>query len=489
MQNLTNEALGNLPAKIKNINYNRADITAGIVHIGVGNFHRAHQALYLNELFNLGLDLNWGIIGAGLMPGDAIMRDKMLAQNCLYSVVELHSDKYQAEICGSIIDFAPTTSAALYNLMCRAEIKIISLTVTEGGYYIEPKSGGFNDQHPDILAEKQHIKQPTTVFGNIVKALKFRKEHGLSAVTILSCDNLPHNGLVTKNAVLGLAKIIAPELVDWINQNISFPNSMVDRITPATSQKELDFYSKNFTLNDQAVVMCEPYKQWVIEDKFAAGRPDFAKVGVEFVTDVAHYELMKLRILNASHAALSYPAFLLGYEYVHEAMQDRLIVKYLERLITEEAIPTIPVIKNLDFAAYFNKVIERFSNPKMVDTIERLTMDGSNRQPKFIFATLLDRLKAGASIKGLAIEIALWCRFCAVTSLNGKKVKLHDVNEVQLREKALAAKEQPEQFLQMTDIFGNLGEYQEFKQEFKYALEQIWQKGVAEALQQYINKA
>lgn len=484
-QKLNEILLQNLPNNIDGLKYDRNKLSVGVVHIGMGNFHRSHQAIYFNKLFNKGLDHDWGIIGAGIMPSDVNMRNKMLQQDCLYTVIEMHPEKYYAQICGSVIDFVQISSQGLFDAMCKAEIRIVSLTVTEGGYYIDSKHGGFNNVHPDIVAEKEHFDNPKTVFGNIVKALKFRKENNLNPFTILSCDNLPQNGHVTKNAVIGMAKIIAPEIISWINKNVTFPSSMVDRITPATSEKELNFVKENFAIDDKCVVMCEPYSQWVIEDNFVCGRPNFEKVGVEFVDDVAAYELMKLRILNASHAAISYPSYLMGIEYVHEAMSNDVIRNYFDRLIKEEAIPTVPQIKGINFDQYFKKTKERFANPKMLDTIERLCMDGSNRQPKFIFPTILDRLQKKKNVKGLALEVALWCRFCAGIDENGKEFKLNDINEARLKENALKAKNNPEIFLNMDDIFGKLSESKVFSEQFADALNSIWQTGVKKTLRKY----
>jgi len=482
---LNNQALKKLPQDVVVPSYQREDVSAGIIHIGVGNFHRSHQAMYMNRLFNQGKDLDWGIVGAGVMPSDAGMRARLADQDFLYSVVELDPNDQSTEVCGALIDFAEPTRNSVFAALCQPEIRIVSLTITEGGYYIDPTTGGFDHTHEAVIAESARKEDPQTVFGLIVKALKFRKEKGLGLFTILSCDNVPENGHVTRNAVLGIATLIAPELTEWIAETIAFPNSMVDRITPATTERDVAFVKDHFGYQDECVVVCEPFTQWVIEDNFPQGRPALEEVGVAFVEDVALYELMKLRILNASHAAIAYPSYLLGIHYVHDAMASPVIVDYLDKLETEEAIPTLPLVEGVNFQSYFQKAKERFANPKIADTIERLCMDGSNRQPKFIFQTIQDRLKHGEPVTGLALEVALWCRYCAGVNEQGEDIQVNDINAARLKEKAQQAKLDPASFLQMIDIFGHLAEEESFLHEFSTALKALWDKGTAQTLKQY----
>lgn len=484
---LTQKALGNLPADISVPRYDRAAVTPGILHIGVGNFHRAHMAVYLDRLFNKGLDHDWGIWGAGIMPGDASMREHLDRQDWLSTIIELDPRGYTAQICGAMIGFAEVSPSSLLQALSNPEIRIVSMTITEGGYYIDQTTGSFEAGHPDILYDAQNPHEPRTVFGALVVALKNRKSAGVAPFTVLSCDNVPGNGEVAKDAVIGLANVIAPDISEWIKENVAFPNSMVDCITPATGDRERTMAGERFGIDDANVVVCEPFRQWVIEDKFPQGRPALENVGVEFVEDVADYELMKLRILNGGHAAIAYPSALLGTHYVHDAMKIPLVRAFLDKLEKDEIVPTVPAAPGVDLDKYLDQTIERFSNPEIGDTVARLCLDGSNRQPKFVLPTLSDRLQRGLPIKGLALEVALWCRYCAGTDDNGTPLFIDDENAERLQMNAQLARNEPAAFLSMSDIFGSLSTNDTFATEFSAALGSLWQNGTAATLESYVN--
>lgn len=486
---MTKLSIANLPAidaGVAKPSYRRDDLTPGIVHVGVGNFHRAHQAIYLHRLFETGRDLDWAIIGGGVKPYDAAMRSKLKAQDWLTTVVELDPDGFSAGICGSMVDFAEVDPKALIGTMTGPEIRIVSLTVTEGGYYVDAKTGGFDASHPDIVADSADPTHPKTVFGIIIEALMCRREVGLPPFTVMSCDNLPENGHVARNAVLGLAKCRDDDAHDWIAKNVAFPCGMVDCITPATGPREISIVHDQFGIEDAAPVVCEPFRQWVLEDHFPQGRPALETVGVEFVDDVAPYELMKLRILNGGHATIAYPAGLLGIHFVHEAMRNPLVTGFLAKLEHDEIIPTVPEIPGVSLTGYYEKIVERFSNAAVGDTIPRLCLDGSNRQPKFILPTIAARLAAGLSVDGLALEVALWCRYCAGIDEDGKPIKIDDIAAERLNRQALAARDEPGAWLSMHDIFGDLSGYPVFADAFAKALASLWSKGVAATLQAYI---
>ncbi len=484
---LSQSTLHHLPATVAVPAYERAALSPGIVHIGVGNFHRAHQAVYLDRLFNKGLAHDWAIIGAGIKPYDAKMRQTLANQDWMSTVIELDPDGYKARVCGAMIGYADVSVTGLIKALLKPEIRIVSMTITEGGYYLDPQTGGFDAGHPEMMRDGQNPDDPQTVFGALVCALKTRKSLGIVPFTVMSCDNLPENGKVARQTVVGLAKLMAPETADWINQTVAFPNSMVDCITPATSDRERDMASRRFEIDDPTVVICEPFRQWVIEDKFSCGRPALEEVGVEFINDVSAYELMKLRILNGGHSAIAYPAALLGHTYVHDAMRDPVIGAFLEKLEFEEIIPTVPQVPGVNFGDYFRKTKERFANPEIGDTIARLCLDGSNRQPKFILPTITDRLTAGSPIDGLALEVAMWCRFCAGTDDSGKPLQVHDENAKRLQENALKAKETPTSFIAMNDIFGSLSTDEKFIATFSKALAALWTKGTVATLKTYVN--
>jgi len=467
--------------------YKRGSLSAGIVHFGVGNFHRAHQAVYLDDLFNLGLDHDWALVGAGVRANDADMRKKLLGQDFLTTVVEQEAGRTSARVTGAMIDFLPVGDlAAISETLADPKVRIVSLTVTEGGYYIDPASQRFDAGHPDIVADSVNPEAPKTVFGLILLGLQLRKERGVAPFTVMSCDNIPGNGHVTQNAVAGLAELINPELARWVREAVAFPNGMVDRITPATGQRERDALTEQFGIVDAWPVFCEEFKQWVLEDNFPAGRPALERVGVQFVPDVAPFEHMKIRILNGGHATIAYPAGLLDIHFVHEAMEHPLVRKFLEKVEREEIIPIVPPVPDTDLGDYYRLIERRFSNPKIGDTITRLCLDGSNRQPKFILPSAADRVAAGASVTGLALVSALWARYCYGESDSGKVIPPNDPNWDRLTKLAREAKADPKQWLTMSDIFGTLATNPIYVTAFNQALSSLWARGTAATLEAYL---
>ena len=484
---LSHHALDRLPPRVSVPKYDRARLTPGILHVGVGNFHRAHQAAYLNRLFNTGRDHDWGIVGTGVRPSDAKMRELLRPQHWLSTVIQLDPSEYKATVCGAMIDYLPINPQAIVAALSRPEIRIVSLTVTEGGYYIDATTGGFDAEHPDIVRDMENPTDPRTVFGVLLAGLAVRRDRNIPLFTVVSCDNLPENGRVTRQAMVGLADGISANQADWVASEVAFPNGMVDCITPVTGERERALAASEFGIDDASPVVREPFRQWVLEDHFTAGRPALETVGVEFVADVAPYELMKLRILNGGHAAIAYAGALLGHHFVHDAMRDPLVYAYLEKLQRTEIVPTLPPISGFDLQTYLVSVLERFANPKIGDTISRLCQDGSNRQPKFIFPTLRDRLEAGRGIEGLALEVALWCRYCTGRRDDGSAVIIEDENAQRLEEHARRAEHDPTAFLSMSDIFGPVGGDPVFAAAFTQALKAIYRDGTAGALQTYVD--
>lgn len=469
-------------------NYRREDLKAGIVHFGVGNFHRAHLAVYLDALFRKGKNLDWAIIGAGVMPSDEAMRERLAGQDYLTTVVEQDNDKSSAHVTGAMIDFiSPNDIPKTIAMLADPNIRIVSLTITEGGYFINPSTGKFDPAHPAIVADSEAPSDPKTVFGIIIAGLKLRRENGTPAFTIMSCDNIPGNGEVTHAAVCGLARISDPQLADWIDQNVAFPNAMVDRITPATGPREIAMTKEAYHIDDAWPVFCEEFKQWVLEDKFTLGRPDFEDVGAQFVPDVAPYEHMKIRILNGGHAAIAYPAALMDIHYVHEAMEDPLIRAFLAKLEKEEIIPIVPPVPDTNLQTYFELIERRLLNPKIGDTIPRLAQDGSNRQPKFILPSTNDRIGAGLDVTGLSLVSALWCHYLNGRTDGGHEITFNDPNIERIRGYALRARQEPEVFLEMKDIFGDLGGNAGFKGRFVTALASLQAHGVRTTLRHYID--
>jgi mannitol 2-dehydrogenase len=486
---LSNAALASVSREIAVPKYRRADLSAGIVHFGLGNFHRAHQAVYLDDLFERGRDHDWAIVGAGVRDADALVRAALQQQDWLTTIVEQEATRSKARIIGPHIGFIPPGDvAATMAHLSRPEIRIVSMTITEGGYYISPATQEFDRAHPDIVADASHIDAPKTVFGLIVAGLARRRATGVPPFTVMSCDNIPGNGHVSENAVAGLAELVDPELARWIRANVAFPNSMVDRITPATTDRERGVLRDKYGLEDNWPVFCEEFRQWVLEDKFPAGRPRLEDVGVTFTSNVAPYELMKIRILNGGHAAIAYPAALLDLHFVHEAMADAQVAGFLDQLTRREILSVVPPPPGVDLGAYQALIARRFSNPKIEDTIERLCFDGSNRQPKFVLPTVVDRLKAGADVKGLALVSALWCRYCHGETESGKTIAPNDPNWTRLQAAAKSARTNPLAFLDMKDIFGAAAENPAYVAAFSGALSNIWARGVRATLADYLKQ-
>ena len=485
---LNKENLRRFSDSVRIPTYDRNALTPGILHLSVGNFHRGHMAVYLDELFEQGEDLDWAVIGASLRPSAVKMRKSLKAQDYLTTVVELAPSAISAHIVSSMVDFLPSNPVEILDVLSDGKIRIVSLTITESGYYIDAATGEFAADQPEMIRDAKSPDTPVSLFGVIVKALKLRRDTGIEPFTVLSCDNLPGNGNVTRQTIVGLASLSDPELADWIASSVSFPNSMVDRIVPATTDRERQLVKDNFGIHDELPVVCEPFCQWVIEDNFPSGRPHLEKVGVEFVTDVSGYELMKLRILNAAHASMCYPALLLGHHFVHEAMEDPDILQYLKTLLTQEAIPTLKSLPGVDYHQYLDVVLERFSNTEIGDTISRIAEEGSERQPKFILPTVIDALAAGQPVDGFALEIALWCRYCLAEDEQGKLIDVKDLKAVDLFRFSETSKTRPDAFLDNIDVFGSLGKNVLFSEPFCYWLRYIHRLGVRAAIRKYVAK-
>ena len=484
---LNTASLTQLGQNVSKPTYRQQDLSPGIIHVGVGNFHRAHQSMYMHRLFEMGLDHDWAIVGAGVTEYDKLNRERLSSQDWLTTVVELDPEKLSAQITGAMINFIDIEAKALIKAMIDPNIRIVSLTVTEGGYFVDSETGGFDESALQVIEDKNNPNEPKTVFGIIIAALLKRRDQGVAPFTVMTCDNLPENGVVAKQAVLGLAKYQGDDVHDWIEKNVSFPNSMVDCITPATSEREIAIVRDEFGIDDKAPVVCEPFHQWVLEDNFCNGRPQLEKVGVEFVADVEPYELMKLRILNGGHASIAYLAGLLDIHYVHDAMNNPIVAGYLEKLEREEIIPTLEKIPGVSFDAYYKKIVERFSNQAIGDTIPRLCFDGLNRQPKFILPVIEARLDQNQSIEGLALECALWCRYCFGTTESGKEIPANDTQWERLCDQAALAKNEPMKWLELDDVYGPLARDEDFRQSFEVALNSIWKNGITVTVQQYLS--
>ena len=470
-------------------NYDRDALTPGIVHIGLGNFHRAHQAWYLHRLMQQNEALDWAIIGAGVRPNDEAQRERLKAQDYLTTLIELDPTGRSAEVTGSMIGFVPVRdgNGPLIEQMADPAIRIVSLTVTEGGYYMDPVSKEFDAAHVDIAHDVANPNKPCTAFGAIIAALKIRRDQDLGPFTVLSCDNLQGNGEIVRQTVVSLANMIEPDLAGWIDENCTFPNSMVDCIVPATGPKELEL-AREFGVDDAAPVTHENFRQWVIEDKFCAGRPEWDKVGATFTDDVHPFEAMKLRLLNGGHQLLANAGEILSVEHISACMAHPLIRSFFSDIARDEIAPFVDPVPGMTPSAYVDLIDRRFSNPEIIDTTRRVAFDGSSRHTGFLLPTLRDGLEANRSVEGLALSQALWARMCEGTREDGSAIEPNDPVWAKLSQAAAAAKHDPSAWLDQRDIYGSLAENTEFAESFSRWLGLIWSEGAEAALATYVDK-
>lgn len=484
---LSNATLKDLPDTIKVPAYDRAKLRPGIVHIGLGNFHRAHQAWYLNRLFDMGLNHDWAIIGAGVRAYDEAQRLKLKAQDYLTTLIELDPTGKSAEVIGSMIDYVPIEegNGPLIETMADPAIRIVALTVTEGGYYIDPATKGFARNHPDMIHDAAHPLKPRTAFGAIIAALRLRRDRGVGPFTGLCCDNLQGNGHILHQTVVSLAKLSDPDLADWIDANCTFPNSMVDCIVPATGPKELALVQE-FGIDDAVPVTHENFRQWVIEDNFCAGRPDWDRAGATFSDRVHDFEIMKIRILNGGHQVISDVGEVLGVETISGCMEHPKVHALFRKVEEEEIKPHVQPVPGFTPADYVDLIDRRFSNPAIVDTTRRVAFDGSSRHPGFIVPSIRDGLKAGTPVEGLALVSAAWARYCLGVRENGTVVEPNDPFWADLKAKAEEAKENPRAWLEMRSFYGDLADEPRFADAFVKWLTLIHAKGMEAAIDAYV---
>lgn len=486
---LSNATLDDLPQGIERPRYDRSQLTPGIVHIGLGNFHRAHQAWYQHRLMQQGEALDWAIIGAGVRPYDEAQRQKLAAQDYLTTLIELDPAGVSAEVVGSMIGYVPIAEGhgPLIAQMSDPAIRIVALTVTEGGYYLDPATKSFDVDHPDIVHDAAHPNTPRTAFGAIVAALRARRDAGVGAFACQSCDNLPGNGQRLKEVVVTLARLSDPELADWIEARASFPNSMVDCIVPATGERELARVRK-MGVEDNAPVTHENFRQWVIEDDFCAGRPDWDRVGATFSHQVHDFEAMKLRLLNGGHQIIAAPAEILSIDTIAETMAHPRIRAMFRKVATDEIVPHVHPVPGMTPSAYVDLIEVRFSNPEIHDTVRRVAFDGSSRHSGAVLPVIRDALAAGAPVEGLALSQALWARMCEGTREDGTQIVPNDPVWDDLQAFARQARETPLKWLGMRQIYGTLGENDVFAKAFDGWLRMIWSDGVEDTLDAYLDR-
>lgn len=470
--------------------YDRSEITAGIVHFGVGGFHRAHQALVLDDLMAQDAARDWGIVGVGVRAPDLSMRDALIPQDCLYTLTTKDMDSQSSRVIGSIIDFryAPDDPAGVLDLLADPAIRIVSLTITEGGYNFDQVTGEFDWSSADIAADLDRLDSPHTVFGFVTEALRRRRAMGIPAFTVLSCDNIQGNGHLAKKMFVSFASRVDAEFAKWMESTVAFPNTMVDRITPMTAPDDIAATESVTGLADHWPVVAETFFQWVVEDHFPAGRPPLERAGVQLVEDVEPYELMKLRLLNASHQGLTYFGHLMGYRLVHDAVNDPLIQTLLRRYMAEEAQATLRPVPGVDLAQYQDTLIVRFTNAEVRDTIARLCAESSDRIPKWLVPLIRERIQMGLGVPLSAAIVASWARYAEGVDEQGNAIEVVDNLKDELVPLARSYADNPLAFVQNTKLFGDLATMEAFREPYLWALESLHTRGAKATLEDLVGK-
>ena len=417
-----------LPKEVAMPAYDRSKIKTGIAHIGVGGFHRAHEAFYTDQVLHHPDAKNWGICGIALLDSDRKIFNVLEEQNGLYTLMITEPDgNLTARVIGSIIEYLFAPENPDCQLLKKWLILIsesLSLTITEGGYNFNAATGEFRINEPSIQWDLNNPENPKTVFGYITQALKRRRDRGIAGLTIQSCDNIQKNGDLLKRMLLAYVKEAEPGLTDWIEKKVTFPNSMVDRITPVTIPSDIENLKSVYGIEDAWPVVCEPFIQWIIEDNYSNGRPAWESVGVQFVQDVSPFEKMKIRLLNAGHSLLGFLGALHGYTYIHEVVHDQLFAKFLRKFMDMEVTPVLDEVPGIDLDDYKDKLFERFGNSQIKDKVARICLQSSAKIPKFLLPTIREQLTAGGPVDCSALVIAAWCRYAEGSDEAGNKYPL-----------------------------------------------------------------
>ena len=484
MTALNQANLGSLSVPVPS--YDRSQVKVGIVHFGVGGFHRAHQAMYLDQLMERGKALDWGICGVGVMPFDLKMKEAMQSQDCLYTLVEKAPDgSWEPRVIGSIVQYlyAPDDPDAVIEKMADPATRIVSLTITEGGYNFHPVTGKFDDTNPAVQADLAPGAVPATTFGLVTEALVRRRSRGIEPFTVMSCDNIQGNGHMAQEVFTAFARLRDPELGEWVASNVRFPNSMVDRITPVTTDEDRAQVRERFDIEDAWPVVCEPFTQWALEDNFSAGRPPLEEVGVQVVADVVPYELMKLRLLNASHQALCYFGYLAGYRLVHEVAQDPLFANFLLDYMNTEATPTLAPRAGYRFgrvqAAADRTILQRrrprYRRPALRQEFGAHSHLAGSGHP--------GELAAGRDVTLSAAVVASWARYAEGVDEQGEPIEIVDQLADTVRRLAAQQQEDPLAFVKNQELFGDLANEPAFTEPYLKTLDSLHSRGARATLE------
>jgi fructuronate reductase/mannitol 2-dehydrogenase len=462
--------------------YDRSALTPAVVHFSVGGFHRAHQLLYFDELAERRISQGWGVIGVGLHH--RTMMDALAPQDHLYTVVERSPDGERARVVGVMTDylFGPDDPSAVLDTLTDERTRVVTMTITDAGYRLDPRTHEFDADDPDIRADLADRSAPRTVFGYLVEALDRRRRAGLAPFTVVSCDNMHRNGDATRSAVVAFARLRDEVLARWITDHVAFPSSMVDRITPHTSAEEREAVARRYGVDDRWPVITEPFSQWVIEDTFCNGRPPLEHVGVRFVPDVAHYELMKTRLLNASHCALGYLGALAGHTRIDQVMAEPVFARYVAQLMDREVTPLLPQPEGIDLGDYKRTLLQRLANPAIADTLSRLCRRGSTKMPHHLLPSLRQAIEEDRPHALLTLAVAAWICYLRRTDAAGRPVAIDDARAEHLQALARAGGSDPRPLLADVSIFGDLGSHPAFVAELEESIRRLDRDGVRATL-------
>lgn len=460
---LNDRTLARHAARVSVPTYDRGGLAPGVVHLSVGSFHRAHQAVYFDELAERRLGAGWGVTGVGLRRRE--LKEALDAQDGLYTVVARGPSGDEARVVGVITRylFAPDDGAAVLDALVDARTQLVTLTITAAGYNVNADTGVFQNEDPAVLEDLASPTDPGTAIGILVEALDRRRRAGRPPFTVLSCDNMPNNGAVVRTAVLAFASLRDERLADWIAQHVTFPSSMVDRITPGTRDADREMVERKFGIQDRWPVMTEPFSQWIVEDQFCRGRPPLDEVGVRFVDDVRPYALTKTRLLNASHSALGYLGSLAGYHRIDEVMTDPVFDDYIEQMMTEEISPLLPSV-DIDLVHYGASLRSRFANPAISDRLSRLCRSGSAKVPAHLLSSIREARDTNRPHELLTLAVSGWCRYLRGADCDGRPIDVDDDNSERLQALAVAGGDDPRPLLADEATFGSLGTCPEFIQ-------------------------
>ena len=483
---LKTKNLSLLPEAVVTPAYDRTKIKAGIVHIGIGGFHRSHEAYYADRFLECKGSADWGICGVALLDNDRRIFDTLVNQDGLYTLMITEPDgTLNARVIGSIVEylFAPANPEAVVEKMADPDIKIITLTITEGGYNFDEATGEFRITEPSIQWDLNNPENPKTVFGYLTQALKRRRDRGISGLTIQSCDNIQKNGHVLKKMLLSYIKAAEPELVSWIEKQVTFPDCMVDRITPVTTLSDIENLKNVYGIDDAWPVVCEPFIQWVIEDNYSNGRPEWESVGVQFVHDVSPYEKMKIRLLNAGHSLLGFSGSLYGCNTIDETVRIPLFRSFLREFMDIEVTPVLGELEGISIEDYKDSLIQRFGNKNIKDKLSRICLESSAKIPRFLLPTVKEQLERGGEIKRSVVVIAAWCRYLELSGTKGHDYDIEDKMGDVLHNNSIASiSVDPLAFLKVETIFSDLVRSKRFVDTYLLIINSIRENGISETI-------